>query len=87
MIVVKDATHISIVIKGTKAEALRAGHTRGIPLRYIRATAHGESICIADMEYRKEVAKWFNVSGAAPLPPGTPLVYSETYVSPYKTRD
>lgn len=87
MLITKDATHISVVIKGSRTDALRAGHTRGIPLRFVRETAHGESICIAEMTYRKEVAKWYNSFGAAPLPVGTPLVYSETYVSPYKTRD
>lgn len=87
MLITKDATHISVVIKGTRAEALRAGHQRGIPLRFVRETSHGESVCIADMSYRKEVAKWYSTFGAAPLPTGTPLFFSETYVSPYKTRD
>ena len=87
MIVTKDATHISVVVKGSKGEALRAGHARGIPLRYVRATAHGESVCIADMEYRTEIMRWYNSAGAKVLPVGTPLVFSETHVSPYKTRD
>lgn len=87
MMITKDATHISVVIKGNRSEALRAGHSHGIPLRFVRETAHGECVCIADMNYRKEITKWYGSYGAAPLPSGTPLLFSETYVSPYKTRD
>ena len=82
MLNVKDATHISVVIKGSKVEALREGHTHGIPLRFVRSTSHGEVVCIADMEYRRAIAKWFNISGAGEMPVGTPLFFSETYVAP-----
>lgn len=82
MINVKDATHISVIVKGTKVEALRAGHDRGIPLRYVRTTSHGEVVCIADMEFRRAITRWFNADGPSELPVGTPLFFSETYIAP-----
>ncbi len=87
MIVMRDANHISVVVKGTKLEALRAGASRGIPLTFVRSTAHGEAVCITDMEYRKDVMKWYASGGASHMPAGTPLFFSETYVPPYKVKD
>lgn len=87
MLNVKDATHISVIVKGNKVEALREGHSRGIPLRFVRSTSHGEVVCIADMEYRRAITKWFNSDGPADMPAGTPLFFSETYVAPSKSRE
>jgi hypothetical protein len=87
MLVTKDATHIAVFIKGDRNAALRAGHTQGIPLRYVRSTPHGESVCIAEMQFRKDILKWLASSGPRQMPDGSPLMATETYVSPYKTRD
>lgn len=87
MIPTRDATHISVIVKGDRLEALRSAASQGIPATFVRSTPHGESVLLVEMTERRKVIQWYNRGGTGNLPLGTPLLFTETYVPPYKTGD
>jgi hypothetical protein len=79
MIVTRDATHISVVVKGKRQQAERAAASQAIPVKFVRETLNGETVLLVDMQYAHLVKKWFD--GYVVTPIGTPLTYSPTWVA------
>ena len=81
-IVHRDATHLSLVVKGSELEATRKAADYGIPFTPVRITGHGETVGLVPLRYAAKVRKWFNDNGVATAPPGILLLWTETSVSP-----
>lgn len=79
MIVTRDATHLSLVVKGKRLQAERAAATHAIPVKFVRETANGETILLVEMHFIGAVKKWFDEYVVPPA--GTPLTFSPTWVT------
>ena len=78
----RDATHVSIVVKGNEMDARRAAADHAIPFTFVRETTHGETVGLVPARFIGRVRAWFNETSISQLPKGSMLIWSEAAVAP-----
>lgn len=71
-----ERPYVSVVVKGTQAEAEWAAAARGVPFTFSNGTSHGEAVGYVPVDHLLAVMRWFGESGQAPFPVGACLLFS-----------